>query len=268
MMTIQSHSQSAWATASAIAQLLGLPPEEGPPIHTEGSGCYGHNMADDAAADAAMLARGGPGPPVRLQYTRAQEHKWEPYGSAMADKSQAATDDDGNVLDWTPDTGRRPTAPGRAVRPATCCPVASSRPLRAADAGTGRAAELRSARNAIADYVFPAHRLTDKFVPRDAAPRLLHPRARRLRQRLRHRVLHGRAGAGGRRRPAGVPPAAPQDPRARVADRRRRQFRLVGLAAAGRPGPRLRDGALQELRRHGPPSRWRSRSAAAMAGFA
>ena len=30
-------------------------------IHVEGSGCYGHNGADDAAADAAVIARAVPG---------------------------------------------------------------------------------------------------------------------------------------------------------------------------------------------------------------
>ncbi len=30
-------------------------------IHTEGSGCYGHNGADDVAADAALIARELPG---------------------------------------------------------------------------------------------------------------------------------------------------------------------------------------------------------------
>src|SRR5271169_968613 len=32
-------------------------------VHAEGSGCYGHNGADDVALDAAMLARAVPGRP-------------------------------------------------------------------------------------------------------------------------------------------------------------------------------------------------------------
>ena len=69
-------------------------------IHTEGSGCYGHNMADDAAADACLLAAAMPGRPVKLRYTRAGEHQWEPYGSAMVNKVSATLDADGGILDW------------------------------------------------------------------------------------------------------------------------------------------------------------------------
>jgi hypothetical protein len=41
-------------------------------IWTEGSGCYGHNGSDDAAADAALLSQ-AVGKPVRLQWSRADE---------------------------------------------------------------------------------------------------------------------------------------------------------------------------------------------------
>ncbi len=58
VMTVQTHSQSVFGTAEAIAAMLGMPPENVRLIHVDGSGCYGHNMADDAAADAALLARG------------------------------------------------------------------------------------------------------------------------------------------------------------------------------------------------------------------
>ena len=44
----------------------------------EGAGCYGHNGADDAAADAALIARALPGRPVRVQFMREQEHTGSP----------------------------------------------------------------------------------------------------------------------------------------------------------------------------------------------
>ncbi|NND50356.1 MAG: xanthine dehydrogenase family protein molybdopterin-binding subunit, partial [Rhizobiales bacterium] len=81
VITIHTHSQSVYATGAAIAELLGIGEDKVRCIHTHGSGCYGHNMADDAAADAAILANEVPGRPVKLQYTRAEEHQWEPYGS-------------------------------------------------------------------------------------------------------------------------------------------------------------------------------------------
>ena len=82
-MLIQTHSQSVFETREAIAGMLRMPLDKVRLQHVQGAGCYGHNMADDAAADAALLAMTVPGRAVKLQYTREQEHRWEPYGSAM-----------------------------------------------------------------------------------------------------------------------------------------------------------------------------------------
>ena len=41
-------------------------------IYLEGSGCYGMNGHEDAAADAAILSR-ATGRPVRVQWTREDE---------------------------------------------------------------------------------------------------------------------------------------------------------------------------------------------------
>src|SRR5678810_1178341 len=54
--TIWSSTQGAHTLRSAIADLIHRPPENVHVIWTEGSGCYGHNGSDDAAADAAMLS--------------------------------------------------------------------------------------------------------------------------------------------------------------------------------------------------------------------
>ena len=77
-----------------------MPPEQVRCIHVEGSGCYGHNGADDAAADAALIARALPGRPVRVQWMREQEHAWEPFGPAMVTKLSAALDANGKIADW------------------------------------------------------------------------------------------------------------------------------------------------------------------------
>src|SRR5207237_5213175 len=69
--------------SSDLARALGLQARDIRCIHAEGPGCYGHNGADDAAFDAAMLARAVNGRPVRLQWMRDDEFKWEPYGPAM-----------------------------------------------------------------------------------------------------------------------------------------------------------------------------------------
>ena len=80
--------------------MVGMVPEKVRCRHKDGAGCYGHNGADDAAADAALLARALPGRPVRVQWSRDDEHAWEPYGSAMLLKVSAGLDGKGDVLDW------------------------------------------------------------------------------------------------------------------------------------------------------------------------
>jgi CO/xanthine dehydrogenase Mo-binding subunit len=100
VLMVQTHSQSVFETRAAISQMLGMPLDKVRLQHVQGSGCYGHNLADDAAADAALLAVAVPGMPARLKYTREQEHLWEPYGSTMTLKTQASLDAQGSIQDW------------------------------------------------------------------------------------------------------------------------------------------------------------------------
>lgn len=83
VLTVWTHTQGVYPLRAGIAEMLRLPPERVRCIHSEGSGCYGHNGADDAAADAALIAMRVPGTPVRMQWMREQENLWEPYSSAM-----------------------------------------------------------------------------------------------------------------------------------------------------------------------------------------
>ena len=100
VMTIWTHTQGVYPDRAAIAELLNMPPAQVRCIHVEGSGCYGHNGADDAAADAALIARAVPGQPVRVQWMREQENGWEPLGPAMVSEVQAALDARGRIVDW------------------------------------------------------------------------------------------------------------------------------------------------------------------------
>jgi CO/xanthine dehydrogenase Mo-binding subunit len=110
--TVWSSTQGAHQLCAPIAALLGMPVENVRVIFTEGSGCYGHNGSDDASGDAALLSQ-AVGRPVRVQWSRADEHAWEPEGPAMlfemagsvADGAIAAWTYDG----WTPTHGSRPT---------------------------------------------------------------------------------------------------------------------------------------------------------------
>jgi nicotinate dehydrogenase subunit B len=116
-VTVWTHSQGVYPLRKSLAELLRLPTGKVRCIHTEGSGCYGHNGADDVAADAALAARAVPGRPVRLQWMREQEHGWEPLGSAMVVELEA-TLADGRIAGWRHDVwsnahnGRPATAGG------------------------------------------------------------------------------------------------------------------------------------------------------------
>lgn len=99
-LTVWTHTQGVYPDRDAIAEMLRMPKEKVRCVQSQGAGCYGHNGADDAAADAAVIARAVPGHPVRVQWTREQEHAWEPYGPAMLVKIEAALDDGGGIAHW------------------------------------------------------------------------------------------------------------------------------------------------------------------------
>jgi nicotinate dehydrogenase subunit B len=99
-LTVWTHSQGVFALRGDIARALRLAPASVVCVHMEGAGCYGHNGADDAAFDAALVARAVPGRPVRVQWMRDDEFMWEPFGSAMSVKVRAHLSTDGNIVDW------------------------------------------------------------------------------------------------------------------------------------------------------------------------
>jgi nicotinate dehydrogenase subunit B len=99
-LTVWTHSQGVFPLRAELVKTLKLTPAAIRCVHMEGSGCYGHNGADDVAADAALLARAVPGRPVRLQWMRDDEFGWEPYGPAMVMQAKAALGGDGKIVDW------------------------------------------------------------------------------------------------------------------------------------------------------------------------
>ena len=115
-LTVWTHSQGVYPLKGALAEMLRLPADAVRCIHMEGSGCYGHNAADDAAADAALIAVAIPGRPVRVQWMREHENLWEPYGSAMLTTAKATLDGQGTITDWQFDvwTGTHSSRPGAA----------------------------------------------------------------------------------------------------------------------------------------------------------
>ncbi len=103
-LTIWTHTQGVYPLRLTIAEALGMDPSRLRLVQKRGPGCYGHNGADDAALDAALVARALPGRPVLLTWSRADEHAWEPYGPAMVVEVRASLDNDGRVIDWSHET--------------------------------------------------------------------------------------------------------------------------------------------------------------------
>jgi CO/xanthine dehydrogenase Mo-binding subunit len=152
-------------TGPAIARLLGMAPDKVRLRHAQGAGCYGHNGADDVAADAALLARAMPGRPIRVQWSRADEHGFEPYGPAMLTRVEADLDGEGNVMDWrfelwSTTHGTRPGGdPGNLLAGGeVATPFAMPTPR------DGGPPNYAAGRNAIPGYKFPGQQVTVHFV--------------------------------------------------------------------------------------------------------
>lgn len=99
-LDVWSHSQGVFALRADLAKALRVAIANITVMHREGSGCYGHNGADDVALDAALLARALPGVPVKLQWMREDEFGWEPLGAPMVVKLKAALDSNGKIVEW------------------------------------------------------------------------------------------------------------------------------------------------------------------------
>ncbi len=104
VLKVWTHSQGIFPLRLALADVLALAEDKIHLVHVPGAGCYGHNGADDVALDAALAARAVPGRPIMLKWERADEHAWEPFGSAMQIELQASLDDTGRVIYWNHET--------------------------------------------------------------------------------------------------------------------------------------------------------------------
>src|SRR5260370_12182095 len=164
-MTVWTHTQGVYPDRQGIAEMLRMPPASVRCIHVEGSGCYGHNGADDAAADAALIAHALPGMPVRVQWMREQEHAWEPFGPAMMTKLKASLDGNGAISDWNFEvwSNTHSTRPGGAGSMLAAQHMAQ--PFTAPAPTTIPLPEGGGDRNAIPIYKFPNAHVVHHFIP-------------------------------------------------------------------------------------------------------
>ncbi len=167
VLTVWCHGQGMYPLRGAIAGVVGLDDNAVRCIHMQSSGVYGHNGADDAACDAAVIAMARPGTTVRLQYSRGDEFATEPLGSAMRIAIDAGTDADGRIRDWTGtiSSGPHSTRPngrrsagflGSAALLETPAGDAIPRPLALPRGGADR--------NAVPYYAIDRVRLAKRFI--------------------------------------------------------------------------------------------------------
>jgi CO/xanthine dehydrogenase Mo-binding subunit len=164
-LTVWTHTQGVYPDRAAIAEMLGLQPDRIHCIHMEGSGCYGHNGADDAAGDAALIAARLPGIPIRVQWMREQEFAWEPFGPAMVTKIEATLDPSGRIASWDygvwSNTHSMRPGPAGALLAAqhmtAAHPPPAPRPLPQPEGGGDR--------NAIPLYNLPHAKVVHHFIP-------------------------------------------------------------------------------------------------------
>ena len=197
-LTSWSASQATHNLRKQLAQMFSLPPEKVHCIYLEGSGCYGRNGHEDAAADAALLAK-SVGKPVRVQWSRADEHGWDPKGPPTLMDMRAAMDAQGNVTAWEGDFYMPQQTPGGFLVPLVAATLSG---LPAAD----HIAPGNVFQNSAIPYKFAKHEVGVQTARDDTVPSILDQDAGAHAEHLRQRMLHGRTCGGGRNGPARISP--------------------------------------------------------------
>jgi CO/xanthine dehydrogenase Mo-binding subunit len=169
-LQVWCHSQGVFPLRGDLAKALRVNATDITVAHVEGSGCYGHNGADDVALDAALLARALPGVPVKLQWMHEDEFQWEPLGSPMTIALQATLGKDSSgslkIIDWHHELwsyahSTRPYDPDgvnlqAAWDMANPLPAGPSRNIAQPSGGSDR--------NAVPLYVFPQQKVTNHLL--------------------------------------------------------------------------------------------------------
>ena len=97
--TLWTSSQVTYGLRATLARVFGFAPEQLRVVFVEGSGSYGTNGADHAAADALLLSKtlAGPG---RVQWSRQDEHGWDPKGPQHLLDVRAGLAADDTLIAW------------------------------------------------------------------------------------------------------------------------------------------------------------------------
>lgn len=164
-LQVWTHSQGVFPLRKSLAQTLKLDPAAIAVTHVQGAGCYGHNGADDAAADAAVIAFLKPGQPIRVRWRREEEFAFEPISPAMVVNVRATLDETGRPADWTTEiwSGTHNARPGLGnllAAEALPDPPPPPEPADVPESSGGGAT-----RNGEPLYAIPAKRIVHHLVP-------------------------------------------------------------------------------------------------------
>ena len=167
-LTVRSHGQGMHPLRKNLAEALGLPPEAITARHLHGAGCYGHNGADDAALDAALIAMRLPGKCIRLQWRREEEFGFEPVGPAMLVTLHVDLDARGRPSDWTTEiwSGTHVQRPGNGTGYLLATEALVNPPPEVAPFDPPEPRGGGGTRNALPIYDMPAHRIHHHLVLR------------------------------------------------------------------------------------------------------
>ena len=165
-LELWTHSQGIFGLRQDLSKVLGMNEADIVVNHVEGAGCYGHNGADDVALDAALLARDANGRPVRLQWMRADEFAWEPYGAAMAFELEAALDAQGRIVSWRHEfwSNGHTHRPGRAALPTLTAAAHLAKPFELSPAVNPALPAGGADRNCIPLYDFADQLVINNYV--------------------------------------------------------------------------------------------------------
>lgn len=163
-IVVHAAAQGIHQLRRGIAALADVPESQVIIRHGEGPGCYGHNGADDAAADAVVVSM-AVGRPVRVQWSRADEHVWARKGPAMLVDVRAAVEPSGRIAAletevWTPTHGGRADRPERYI--AGFLRMGTTEPTDTRYLGGDR--------NARSAYAVPNERVIMHWMPRPELP--------------------------------------------------------------------------------------------------
>jgi nicotinate dehydrogenase subunit B len=167
-LIVWSHGQGMHPLRKNLAPALGLPIEAITAKHLHGPGCYGHNGADDAALDAALVAMRIPGKPIRLQWRREEEFGFEPVGPAMLVTLHVDLDDRGRPADWTTEiwSATHVQRPGSGSGYLLATEALPNPPPEVKPTDPTEARGGGGTRNAVPLYDVPAHRILHHLVQR------------------------------------------------------------------------------------------------------